>query len=779
MNTMALCRLAALVLAVLLFAGASPPRIATQRNQSAAGWRLNTHLETASTPLAADHQQPMVAAGKRGAAEQSSTVGPLSEVAQPVPKVPGIPPQVGLAPYSLNPRNTLGFFGSGFPSNTWVDVRLGNLDGVRPVDRYSIWLGRSLTNAGGNLDGQVEVPLLPAGDYPVYFVPAGSQTPVVANLVILALKPWVVLDHYAPDPHSWMGFEGRDFAPDEQVQIYLNERSGQPVAVVQADSYGNFTLNRVWEVPNLTGENALIFVGKDSGVTFTARFVMMPQPQKPALSPALALGSLGSAPAGVARAEGTAIAGVLPSRATLHLSTVGRWERGAALQHLMHRQTTGFAGILPPGDLLQGAPSAFTIGLVLLIAWIMLVMGLSVMLLLGRGGHQRPQKIVNEKALVARDNTSMQTRREGAFEAPPSALLPDAPTSLAMLGESTQQVSFCPRCGWPYVAGGAPHPPFTTQPELPAALRQPRKTPTRLVIHREIPATLGMRASAASDCGRKRAGRMNEDNYLIVLGTRRDRGALQPFGLFVVADGMGGRANGHDASRMTIETLFHSMAPSLTRDDLSADDLVLMLEEAIQSANETLYRHNQQGGAYMGCTVTAALVTGNEALICNVGDSRTYLLTPQRSLRRVTVDHSIVESLVAAGAIQREDVYTHPRRDRIYRSLGQRLLVQVDTFREPLGPGDELLLCCDGLWELVRDPDMERILRLYADVHQASSKLIERANENGGDDNITALVVMLTDEVKPARRPGIEQVDSGPADLSQPGLAGFAAGKKP
>ncbi len=308
-----------------------------------------------------------------------------------------------------------------------------------------------------------------------------------------------------------------------------------------------------------------------------------------------------------------------------------------------------------------------------------------------------------------------------------------------------------------------------TLPTMPAAAARQGEA-TVVMRGRKRPA-LGVKVSTKSDLGerwRKRGGKENEDNFLAVTGTWMHNGQLQPFGLFVVADGMGGHANGQDASRMAVETIYHHLAEQLPRmQDVPDDQLTTLLQQAVQQANQMIYHQNQRDHADMGCTMTAALVTGNEAYICNVGDSRTYILTPESHLQRITTDHSIVESLVAAGVIQRDDVYTHPKRNQIYRSLGEHEAAEIDTFRQPLASGDKLLLCCDGLWEMVRDPDIEQVMRLD-DLPQITSKLIDMANEAGGADNITAIVVKVTDQVKPAKAPMIESVACGPANIPQP-----------
>jgi protein phosphatase len=167
------------------------------------------------------------------------------------------------------------------------------------------------------------------------------------------------------------------------------------------------------------------------------------------------------------------------------------------------------------------------------------------------------------------------------------------------------------------------------------------------------------------------------------------------------------------------------------------------LREAVERSSEVIvaYGRDHADARGLGSTVTAALVVDGQAYIANVGDSRTYLLR-DGTLQRVTRDHSLVERLVEAHQIEPEEVYDHPNRNLIYRSLGAgRADVEVDIFTETLRAGDALLLCSDGLWEMVHDPEMERTIKEVRAPAAACDRLIALANENGGEDNITVVLV--------------------------------------
>jgi PPM family protein phosphatase len=246
------------------------------------------------------------------------------------------------------------------------------------------------------------------------------------------------------------------------------------------------------------------------------------------------------------------------------------------------------------------------------------------------------------------------------------------------------------------------------------------------------------------DAGIARKARPNEDNLAVLHSTCAHNGRLLPLDLYVVADGMGGHSHGEEASRLAIRCMIQAVIPDIIGSDLISDEFILeTLVEGVQWANRTVYESSQKNGSDMGTTITAALILGGTAYIVNVGDSRTYVYHDrQGQLVQVTRDHSLVARLVETGVISRDAAYTHPNRNKVYRGLGDKDNVKVDWFTLSVATGDYLLLCSDGLWEMVRDQEIERIMQKCADnPPQASAALVKAALKGGGADNISAIVV--------------------------------------
>jgi len=261
-----------------------------------------------------------------------------------------------------------------------------------------------------------------------------------------------------------------------------------------------------------------------------------------------------------------------------------------------------------------------------------------------------------------------------------------------------------------------------------------------------LPTDLAIQFSAGVglDSGKKRWGRPNEDCVFVAQGTIA--ATQEPFGLFVVADGVGGHGNGQEASRLAIETIVDSVLPQLRERQSDATSWGELLRHGVERANVVVYQRNQQfDGSSMGTTVTAALTVGPEVYVANVGDSRTYLYRPGQGLAQLTRDHSTVARLVETGAITRAEIYTHPQRNEIYRSLGTTRSVEVDVFHETLQDGAVLLLCSDGLWEMV--PDEQQLADVlsssWTSAGYMAERLVQLALAAGGLDNIGLVVVRV------------------------------------
>jgi len=232
-----------------------------------------------------------------------------------------------------------------------------------------------------------------------------------------------------------------------------------------------------------------------------------------------------------------------------------------------------------------------------------------------------------------------------------------------------------------------------------------------------------LRHAGVTDTGNVRA--VNQD-WLLTEGD-----------LAAVADGMGGRSGGEVASRLAVDTL---------REAFAADPTATGLAEAVRRANAAVWAHAEAHPDLAGMGTTIAAVArvsegGDDRLaVVNVGDSRAYLLQDGR-LTRLTADHSLVADLVRAGALSEDEARTHPERHVLTLAVGVGPDVEPHTVEAVPTPGDRLLLCSDGLFNELPDDEITAVLAAVADPAEAATRLVERANEAGGHDNITAVVL--------------------------------------
>lgn len=244
-----------------------------------------------------------------------------------------------------------------------------------------------------------------------------------------------------------------------------------------------------------------------------------------------------------------------------------------------------------------------------------------------------------------------------------------------------------------------------------------------------------LRSYALTDIGRKR--QLNQD-YIYL--------SENPIGnlpnVFIVADGMGGHNAGDYASRLAVETVVEEIGAS------SDKNPVKILDNAIGRANTQLRKRAREDRSLrgMGTTLVAATCIDRCLVVANVGDSRLYVISDE--IRQITQDHSLVEEMVRMGGIDKETARNHPDKNIITRAVGARSDVEVDFFNVELQTGDMVLLCSDGLTNMVEDEMICRILKGDGDLEDKVEDLMRTANQNGGKDNISMIVIeLLADEV--------------------------------
>lgn len=237
-----------------------------------------------------------------------------------------------------------------------------------------------------------------------------------------------------------------------------------------------------------------------------------------------------------------------------------------------------------------------------------------------------------------------------------------------------------------------------------------------------------MKISSLTDIGNTRE--MNQD-YLY--SSEESVGKLP--NLFLVADGMGGHKAGEFASRYVVEHIVRSIKGS------KEEEAVRILSESIETANRKLKEyadaHQQMRG--MGTTIVAAVIQGRTLLVANVGDSRLYIVGDE--ITQVTQDHSLVQEMVRLGQMNPQSAKNHPDKNIITRAVGVSEKVKIDIFERQLRAGEYIILCSDGLTNMVEDSVILQILHGAGSLSDKAERLIELANKNGGKDNITVIII--------------------------------------
>lgn len=244
----------------------------------------------------------------------------------------------------------------------------------------------------------------------------------------------------------------------------------------------------------------------------------------------------------------------------------------------------------------------------------------------------------------------------------------------------------------------------------------------------------------STDMGRVRTN--NEDSVFSFFATNRSAEGIPDFGLFIVADGMGGHSEGERASAIAVRTVANYILreiylPLINHEDRDAP-IAEVITSAIQRANEAVVKELEDGGT----TVSAAVLIGDLAYIGHVGDSRVYMIN-RGKIERVTRDHSWVQRLIELDQLTLDEASEHPQKNLLYRALGQSDTLEVDTLMRRLAPNARMLICSDGLWNQVSDAAILETINKAGAPQDACAGLIELANQQGGPDNITVILLQI------------------------------------
>lgn len=250
-------------------------------------------------------------------------------------------------------------------------------------------------------------------------------------------------------------------------------------------------------------------------------------------------------------------------------------------------------------------------------------------------------------------------------------------------------------------------------------------------------------AATSQSVGKQREH--NEDSVLAITATLAGKTANVPFGLYMVADGMGGHQFGEVASNAAVRVIagqifrkFHSYLFAIPTQQ-PEDSLQEIMENAIKEAHRVV----QKDAPGSGTTVTAALVVGQQLTIGHVGDSRAYIIHTSGRAEQLTHDHSLVQRLEELGHLNKEEAASFPHRNVLIRALGQGESLDVDVFTIPFPTQGTLMLCTDGLWGVVQDSEIARSMMDAPNLQRASQNLVTAANTAGGPDNISVVLVQM------------------------------------
>lgn len=250
-------------------------------------------------------------------------------------------------------------------------------------------------------------------------------------------------------------------------------------------------------------------------------------------------------------------------------------------------------------------------------------------------------------------------------------------------------------------------------------------------------------ASAGQSVGKQREH--NEDSLLALTSTISGNSETVPFGLYIVADGMGGHQFGEVASNAAVRI----MADYITKKfqsflySIPSHQVQESLQEIMENSIREAHRYVQREAPGSGTTVTAALVLGQQVTIAHIGDSRAYAVYPDGRLETITRDHSLVKRLEELGHLSKDEAANFPHKNVLIRALGQGEALEADIFTLPFPTPGYIMICSDGLWNVVSENEIFRAISEAPNLHRACQNLVEAANAAGGPDNISVILAQL------------------------------------
>ena len=250
-------------------------------------------------------------------------------------------------------------------------------------------------------------------------------------------------------------------------------------------------------------------------------------------------------------------------------------------------------------------------------------------------------------------------------------------------------------------------------------------------------------ASCGQSVGKQRE--LNEDSLFALTATMAGNSGNLPFGLYIVADGMGGHQFGEVASNAAIRSvagyIIKKFHPYLFH--IKPDTMEESFQEIMQAAVREAQRAIQKEAPGSGTTLTAALIVGQQITIAHVGDSRAYFVHPDGRVEPITRDHSLVKRLEELGHITPEEAANYPHRNVLYRALGQGEVLDPDIFTIGFPQPGYLMICSDGLWGVITEQDLIRAINEAPNLQRACQNLVNAANAAGGPDNISVILAQL------------------------------------